>query len=78
MEEPIVERAAANMPELKSSDAFCGAPATGWWTRTGPSNEWYFGRSRFVAGMDSEFDYRAERSKRLSEIQAKRQREIAF
>jgi hypothetical protein len=44
----------------------------------GSSNEWYFGRSRFVAGMDSEFDYKAERSKRLSEIQAKRQREIAF
>jgi hypothetical protein len=44
----------------------------------GSSNEWYFGRSRFFAGMDSEFDYKAERSERLSEIQAKRQPRIAF
>ena len=44
----------------------------------GSSNEWYFGHSRFVAGMDSHFDYKAERSERLAEIQAKRQRQIAF
>jgi hypothetical protein len=46
--------------------------------KDGSSNEWYFGRSRFVAGMDCHFDYKAERSERLGEIQAKRQRQIAF
>jgi hypothetical protein len=46
--------------------------------KDGSSNTWYFGRSRFVAGMDSHFDYKAERSKLLAEIQAERQRQIAF
>jgi hypothetical protein len=44
----------------------------------GSTNKWYFGRSRFVAGVDSYFDYKAERSKRLAKIQSKRQRHIAF
>jgi hypothetical protein len=44
----------------------------------GSSNKWYFGRSRFIAGIDSHFDYKFERSKRLAKIQAKRERQITF
>ncbi|MGH7046975.1 MAG: hypothetical protein ACREE2_11385 [Stellaceae bacterium] len=44
----------------------------------GSTNKWYFSRSRFVAGIDSHFDYKDERRKRLGKIQAKRQRKISF
>jgi hypothetical protein len=44
----------------------------------GSSNNWYFGHSRFIAGIDSHFDYKFERSKRLAKIQAKRERQIKF
>jgi hypothetical protein len=44
----------------------------------GSTTNWYFSRSRFVAGIDSHFDYKAERHKRLAKIQAKRRRRIAF
>jgi hypothetical protein len=39
---------------------------------------WVFTASRFLAGMDSHFDYKAERQQRLGEIQAARQAGILF
>jgi hypothetical protein len=44
----------------------------------GSTNQWYFMGSRFLAGIDSHFDYKYERSNRLLKIQAKRQGKIAF
>jgi hypothetical protein len=47
---------------------------TGNWLvgRNGASNEWYFGRSRFIAEIDAYFDYKAERQSSLDEIQRTR------
>ena len=44
----------------------------------GSTTDWYFMGSRFLVGMDSHFDYKHERRKRLAKIQIKRQRQIAF
>jgi hypothetical protein len=44
----------------------------------GSSSRWYFGASRFLAGIDSHFDYKHERHARLAEIQTVRQNGIRF
>ncbi|HVI33224.1 hypothetical protein [Phenylobacterium sp.] len=44
----------------------------------GLSNRWHFSASRFVAAMDSEFDYKHERQKSLPQIQRDRQARIRF
>ncbi len=44
----------------------------------GSSIDWYFTKSRFIAGIDSEFDYKHERKERLAQIQAEREARIAF
>jgi hypothetical protein len=46
--------------------------------KDGSTTNWYFSRSRFVAGIDSHFDYKAERHKRLAKSQAKRGHRITF
>lgn len=42
------------------------------------SEDWRLSGSRFIAAMDAEFDYKAERQHDLAEIQAKRQARIRF
>lgn len=44
----------------------------------GSTVRWRFMRSRFLAGMDSHFDYKAERQGRLAEIAAARTANIRF
>jgi len=44
----------------------------------GASVEWYFTKSRFVAAMDSSFDYKHERQCTLEKIQATRSARIRF
>jgi hypothetical protein len=44
----------------------------------GRSPDWHFTRSRFIAAMDSEFDYKHERQADLYAIQAERQARIDF
>lgn len=40
--------------------------------------DWYFTGSRFIAGIDSYFDYKCERQKILDEIRAARAKKIRF
>ena len=44
----------------------------------GSIKNWYFMKSRFIAGIDSHFDYKSERQERLSEIQTIRQTNVKF
>ncbi|MGC1615046.1 MAG: hypothetical protein WA736_10205, partial [Candidatus Acidiferrum sp.] len=44
----------------------------------GMMNDWYFAASRFIAGIDSNFDYKAERQTKLDEIRAARTARIRF
>jgi len=44
----------------------------------GSSNKWYFGKSKYIAGIDSYFDYKHERKSDLQEIQKKREANIEF
>lgn len=44
----------------------------------GASVEWHFLQSRFVAGMDGSFDYKAERQCRLADVQERRAAGIRF
>jgi hypothetical protein len=44
----------------------------------GSTTRWYFKASRFLAGIDSHFDYKHERQARLAEIQAIRDAAIMF
>lgn len=44
----------------------------------GASVDWYFAGSRFVAGLDSHFDYKHERQSRLAEIRAARDAAVKF
>lgn len=44
----------------------------------GSSPTWHFARSRFMAAMDSEFDYKHERKAKLEKIVAERQARITF
>lgn len=44
----------------------------------GDTIDWYFVGSRFIAGMDSEFDYKHERQDRLDEIARLRAARITF
>ncbi|MBB5746529.1 hypothetical protein [Brevundimonas variabilis] len=44
----------------------------------GATIDWHFTRSRFIAAMDSEYDYKHERQKTLVEIRAAREARIAF
>lgn len=44
----------------------------------GSSPKWHFGRSRFIAAMDAEFDYKAERKAHLERIRAEREARIIF
>ncbi len=44
----------------------------------GASVDWYFTKSRFIAAMDSSFDYKHERQSTLGEIQAARSARIRF
>lgn len=44
----------------------------------GSSTAWYFMGSRFIAGMDGEFDYKHERQDRLTEIRDARAAAIRF
>lgn len=44
----------------------------------GDTPEWYFSGSRFIAAIDSQFDYKHERQSRLQEIQASRNSKIFF
>jgi hypothetical protein len=46
--------------------------------RDGSSITWHFMESRFLAGLDENFDYKHERKERLAEIQAKRAASIRF
>ncbi|WP_354681956.1 hypothetical protein [Cupriavidus necator] len=46
--------------------------------RDGSSANWYFMKSRFIAGMDANFDYKSERQDRLTEIQYARAAAIMF
>lgn len=46
--------------------------------RDGSSNAWYFRKSKFIALLDSAFDYKAERQQRLKEIREERARAIEF
>jgi hypothetical protein len=44
----------------------------------GSTIAWHFAGSRFLAGIDGHFDYKAERQDRLVEIQEMRRRSIRF
>jgi hypothetical protein len=44
----------------------------------GSTRRWYFEASRFLAGIDSHFDYKHERQERKAEIQAARNAAIKF
>ena len=44
----------------------------------GTMNDWYFAASRFIAGIDSNFDYKYERQARLDEIRTARAAMIRF
>jgi hypothetical protein len=44
----------------------------------GTTNDWYFAASRFIAGIDSNFDYKYERQARLDEIRITRTAMIRF
>lgn len=54
--------------------------ATGDWLveDDGLTNKWYFVKSRFIGGIDSHFDYKAERAKILEKIDDTRAKEIEF
>jgi hypothetical protein len=44
----------------------------------GTSNTWYFRKSKYIALVDSTFDYKAERQARLKDIQEERDRAVVF
>ncbi|MBY5711849.1 hypothetical protein [Rhizobium leguminosarum] len=44
----------------------------------GDAPEWYFSGSRFIAAIDSEFDYKHERQSQLQELQALRSSKVFF
>jgi hypothetical protein len=44
----------------------------------GSSNNWHFGKSRFIASIDAHFDYKAERQEKLTELQEVRRAKIEF
>ncbi|HVJ42372.1 MAG TPA: hypothetical protein VM639_12795 [Dongiaceae bacterium] len=44
----------------------------------GSSTNWFFAKSRFIAEIDSYFDYKAERKYRLEEIQSLRRQRLEF
>lgn len=46
--------------------------------RDGSSNNWYFNKSKYIAEIDSRFDYKHERQERLEEIRKKRYANIEF
>lgn len=44
----------------------------------GTSYDWYFNKSRYIAEIDSRFDYKVERKKNLEEIRFNRSQRIEF
>jgi hypothetical protein len=44
----------------------------------GATTDWYFIGSRFIAGIDCDFDYKHERQHILDQVQAKRTANIRF
>lgn len=44
----------------------------------GSTVAWYFAKSRFLAGIDGYFDYKAERQQKLTEIQDVRRQVVGF
>lgn len=44
----------------------------------GQTIDWYFTGSRFIAGIDSHFDYKSERQASLAEIQSHREERVSF
>jgi hypothetical protein len=44
----------------------------------GSSLNWFFGGSKYIAAIDEQFDYKAERQKKLDEIKRKRLERITF
>lgn len=49
-----------------------------WFVDVGGSNVWHFSASRFIAGIDSYFDYKDERKSRLEELRGDRGNRIRF
>ncbi|WP_192250790.1 hypothetical protein [Mesorhizobium caraganae] len=44
----------------------------------GTTLDWYFAGSRFIAAIDSDFDYKHERQDKLAEVQAARAAKVSF
>jgi hypothetical protein len=44
----------------------------------GSSNKWYFGKSKYIALIDSYFDYKHERQSKIGVVQSLRKRTIEF
>ncbi|MER9953925.1 hypothetical protein NKJ52_03665 [Mesorhizobium australicum] len=50
-----------------------------WLVKTdGTSHDWYFAGSRFIAAIDSDFDYKHERQDKLVEVQSARAAKVSF
>lgn len=46
--------------------------------RDGTTMDWYFTGSRFIAAIDSDYDYKHERQDKLAEVQAARAAKVSF